>query len=101
MAIKVILKYDEDFAVTNLWVIEERSYGRFIMLPFEMIMEPFPESYVLPKPTMQFRGHDATEFLQSLANGLAEAGFKPDKVKECESQITAVHDHLQDMKKIV
>ena len=98
--IRVVIRHDEEFYGTKLWIMEVRGDERRVAMPVDLVMTPMKDSW-LPEPTIQFRGDSATKFLQQLSDGLSEIGFKPVVVKDMTNELTAVRYHLEDMRTIV
>ena len=98
----VIVRYDEPFAGVNVWLIHRRGSKEVVVQPLDLTMtvdlEPSVEP---PEPTLRFHGSDARQFLQGLAEGLVDAGFKPDELKVANERIKATEYHLEDMRKLV
>ncbi len=98
----VIIRYDESWRSVNVWLVYRQGNKETVVNPVCLTetttLEP---SVVLPKPTLQFQGHDSQQFLQGLTDGLVEAGFKPDAVKVSDERLKATDYHLEDMRKLV
>jgi len=99
----VVLRYDESFATLNLWIVKQNGDGsREIVEPLDLTIR---RDYVLgettPEPTIRFDERHSKEFLQGLAEGLVNAGFRPDELKASDKQLEAVSYHLEDMRRIV
>jgi len=98
----VIVRYDERFAGVNVWLIHKRGSEETVVLPIDltltMSLEP---SIEIPEPTLRFHGNDARQFLQDLAEGLVDAGFKPDELKVANERVKAIEYHLEDMRRLV
>jgi hypothetical protein len=74
---------------------------RTVVNPMLLSLASGVESGATPEPTMRFTDEMATQFLQGFANGLAEAGYKPDELKSQACELNAVKYHLEDMRKLV
>ncbi len=99
----VILRYDEAFAGVNLWLVHKaRDGSEIIVNPIDLTMTTTLEPGVMsPEPTIRFHGFDAKQFLQGLSDGLVGAGFKPDELKASDKEVTAIKNHLEDMRTLV
>lgn len=98
----VVVRYDEAFASTNVWLVHKSEDREIIVNPVDLTQtSQLHPGETPPEPTFSFRGHNAAQFLQGLADGLVEAGFKPDAIKVADKQVEALTYHLEDMRKLV
>ena len=88
----------------NIYIMEEDySKKRYIAKPMKLEFEEYKDGEV-QEPTLQVSrafGGVETNFLQSLSNALAEAGYKPKSIEENEGELKATKLHLQDMRDLV
>ncbi len=99
----VILRHDPAFRTVDVWLIKHNADGseaviQPVPLTMTLALQPFE---IRPEPTLRFANNDATQFLQGLADGLVEAGFRPDALKATDKEILALKSHLEDMRKLV
>jgi len=93
----VIVRYDESFAGVNVWLMKKEANRELIVKPVDLsIVAEYVQGYQAPEPTLRFYGNDARQFLQGLADGLVEAGFRPEALKVQGDVLTAVRAHLED-----
>ena len=99
----VILRHDPSFNGMQMWLVKMNSdNSREIVHPIDLtITHELKPELILPEPTIRFAGHDAQQFLQGLADGLVEAGFRPDVLKSQDKEIKAIGYHLEDMRALV
>ena len=98
----VIVRYDEFFKGVNVWFVHRQGNKETVVLPINLEQRTEIEPAVtLPEPTLQFHGNDARQFLQGLAEGLVDAGFKPDEIKVADEKVKAINYHLEDMRRLV
>jgi len=98
----VIVRYDKSFAGVNVWLVHKQGSKETVVLPVDLTMTTSLEPAVMPpEPTLRFNGNDAGQFLQGLADGLVEAGFKPDELKVADEKVEAIKYHLEDMRMLV
>ena len=78
-------------------MVKKEASRELIVKPIDLtIVAEYIPGYQPPEPTLRFHGNNAMQFLQGLADGLVEAGFRPDALKVSESELTAVKKHLED-----
>ena len=97
---KVYLQYEPDLAGMGLWILVERDGQKQVAMPLDLKFTVLKVGD-RPKPTLEFDGGEGKEFLQSLAESLVLAGFKPDELKAKNNEVTAIKYHLEDMRKLV
>jgi hypothetical protein len=83
-----------------MYLVDERPDGRYIAQPVALVWEPLQEG-AAPDPTMIFEHNRGEQFLKSMADELARAGFRADELKAKDTQVEAVKYHLEDMRKLV
>ncbi len=101
--IEVIVRYAPEWRGVNVWIVDKKDNGEWsIVDPVPLTVttnwEPATEP---PPPTFSFHGGNCESFLKSLANGLVEAGYRPDELKTVVSEKKAIQNHLEDMRRLV
>jgi len=98
----VILRYDASFAGVNVWLIHKTGSKEVVVDPVDLTMTSHLEpDYEYPEPTLRFNGTAAHQFMTDLAQGIIEAGFRPEVLKSSDKEVAAIKDHLEDMRRIV
>lgn len=98
--IKIYLNPVPHACLLEMFFIDERSDGRrFIGKPTEIFFDEMIDGE-RSKPTLVFDRLRGNEFLQSLANALAEVGYKVDISSEI-GELKATKYHLEDLRKLV
>ena len=97
----VIIRHDPDFMGTNVWLVHKKGSELTTVHPIDLMLTTTINSWETPEPTLTFSGHDSIQFLQGLADGLAEVGFRPDILKASDKELSATRYHLEDMRKLV
>ncbi len=101
--LNVILRYDHVFGIVDVWLVyfNQATGERTVVNPMQLSITTGVKSGETPEPTMRFTDELAAQFLQGFANGLAEAGYKPDELKAQACELNAVKYHLEDMRQLV
>ena len=100
--IKVKIEYDYAIAGTSVYIYQENGDGSITLCePLELTFTRDYDLSKLPEPTFRFNRKDGHDFLQGLAQALAENGFKPDELKAYDKQVEATKYHLEDMRSLV
>jgi hypothetical protein len=98
---KVVINYEPAFAGMSAWLYEDRADGsRWVVNPTELEFTLLDHAVETP-PTFRFDERGGMEFLQSFADALIKAGFKPDEIKAHDKEVTAIKNHLEDMRSLV
>ena len=97
----VLLRYDESFAGVNIWFIYKRGEQETIVNPLDLTLTSYLPSGETPFPTIKIGRDESHQFLEGVANGLADAGFRPDELKAAIKEMEAIKFHLEDMRKLV
>lgn len=98
----VIIRYDQEFDHTNVWLVKQMGHERVVVNPVDLAMtRELGVNEMPPEPTLAFHGNEAHQFLQELTNALVESGFKPDELKALSGELDAVQNHLEDMRRLV
>ena len=98
----VIIKYAPEWDGVNVWLVHKAGNQKTVVNSVDLTMTTTLEPNLEPpEPTLRFNGHDSTQFLQGLTDGLVEAGFKPDAIKVADERVEAIKYHLEDMRKLV
>jgi len=99
---KVSINYDPAFAGMRVWLYEDKPDGStWVVNPIDLTITSRIDPAEVVPPTFRFDRHNGTEFLQSFANALVEAGFKPDEIKAHDKEVVAIKTHLEDMRTLV
>ena len=86
----------------EIYIVEEHNGKRYIAEPMELKFKEHTEGEVT-KPSISISrvfGKE-TNFLQSLSDALANAGYEPKSVEENKGELKATKFHLEDMRKLV
>lgn len=95
----VIVRYDERFARVNVWLIHKQGSKEIVVQPVDLTVTVNLEPAEMPpEPTLRFHGNEARQFLQELAEGLVDTGFKPDELRIANERVKATEYHLEDMR---
>ncbi len=98
----VILRYDADFEGVKIWFINKQGEQHSIICPINLtITTSYTDFAQVPEPTIRIGATEAHQFLQGLADGLVDAGFRPDELKCKDSEIQVLRNHLEDMRTLV
>lgn len=98
----VILKYDESWANVNIWFILKRGEEEVVVHPIDLTMTSSLVPWeVAPEPTIRIDRPMARQFLEGLADGLADAGYRPSELKAKDSELETLRAHLEDMRTLV
>ncbi len=98
----VILRYDEDFGGVNIWFIHKQGDIETVVNPLDFTMTTNLEPHLMmPEPTIKVDRTVSHQFLQGLADGLADTGFRPNELKSKDKELEATKYHLEDMRKLV
>lgn len=99
---QAIVRYDADFGGVAIWLVNQTVGKREVVRPIDLTITSELKPYLeAPEPTFRLSGHQAEQFLQSLAEGLVLSGFKPDELKVANETLRATKYHLEDMRKLV
>lgn len=95
----VVLRYDEEIMGVNIWFIHKQGGQETVVNPLNLTLTTnLTPGIVLPQPTIRIDRTQARQFLEGLATGLADAGFRPDELKAKDSELEAIRYHLEDMR---
>jgi len=98
----VIIKYAPEWRGVNVWLVHRAGSQETVVNPVDLTQTTtLLPAEMAPEPTLRFSGHDATQFLQGLTDGLVEAGFKPNAIKIADEKVEAIQYHLEDMRSLV
>lgn len=99
--IKCFVDYNPVRNATEVFIVGIGANGqRWVAEPVVLVFSPMEIGKTID-PTLRFEHHHAKQFLQSLADGLAETGFRPDVTKAMVSELEATRYHLEDMRNLV
>jgi len=95
-----IVRPDIQFGTVNVWIIHQHRDGsRDVIAPLDMsITREMKPHEIPPEPTLKFHGDIADDFLRGMADGLVAAGYKPDELKASDKEVSAIKNHLEDMR---
>jgi hypothetical protein len=102
--LNVILRYDEAWNGVNIWIVKKEGQTLQVVQPLNMMITSYvnPGNVALtPEPTIKIDMQAGRQFLQDLADGLTNAGFRPDELKAKDSEVEAIKAHLADMRQLV
>ena len=97
----VFLRYDESFAGVNIWFVNKQGEREVVVNPLDLTITSYMPSGETPLPTIRIDRNMSHQFLEGLANGLVDAGFRPDELKAANKEMEAIKFHLEDMRKLV
>jgi hypothetical protein len=99
--IRCFVQYNPIRNASDLYIVGIDSYGRrWIAEPVNLVFTLDAHDKPLD-PTLSFVHHHATQFLQTLADGLAESGFLPKLTEKMQGELGAIKYHLEDMRILV
>ena len=101
MNITVEIERNPSIRGYSIWITRIRPDGQ-CELARNIELEFYnPTEGVWEKPTLELKGRDADDFLQSFANALVHSGFKSNELKNVNQEISAIKYHLEDMRSLV
>jgi hypothetical protein len=95
----VVLARPDDYQVSHDVVIGRRHTSGSLDVVETMTTRHVPASMLIGKPTLQ--GEDATEFLQAALDAAWKLGMRPTGHGGETEQVSAIKDHLHDLRAIV
>lgn len=72
----------------------------YVVKPVDFILSEINEADMID-PTFRLNSHDATEFLQTMADICHERGIRPKSAPILENELSATKSHLEDMRRLV
>ena len=99
--INVYMQYNPAHHGIDIWFEKDGGDGKVLIAkPLNIEFEEVnPYGYI--EPTMMFDKHNGYEFLKSFATGIVECGIEIDAIKYKKDEMSAVKEHLADMRKLV
>jgi len=102
MELRTVLRFEETFAGTGLWLMSKDSKGRvFCAKRVELEFEELKDYPLLPESTINFGPGNGEQFLRGMADELVKLGFLPGIAKQSQAELSATVRHLEDMRSLV
>lgn len=106
MKFKVYPRFEDYAQRLSIYILAEEATGRVYFvksIPSDgaLELEEYEPGRRLDEPTICIDGPIAKPFMRAMATALDDFGIRPEGKPVAENELSAVRDHLQDMRALV